>query len=103
MELRASIKQWIADHRHSGLFNKYFVAFLVFFVWLAFFDRHNLIVQYKLYSKVGELKREKDEYAKRLQDVEGEKAQLEAWPEQYAREKYYMHKPDEEVFIIRRK
>lgn len=103
MKLRASVQQWIADHRHSGLFNKYFVAFLVFAVWLAFFDRHNLIVQYKLTSKVKELHKEIDAYAHRLEDVEAEKSLMQAWPERYARERYFMHRPDEEVFVIKRK
>lgn len=103
MKLRASVQQWIANHRHSGIFNKYFVAFLVFAVWLAFFDRHNLIVQYKLASKVKELHREIDEYARKLEDVETERKLMREWPERYARERYFMHREDEEVFVIRRK
>ncbi len=103
MKLRASVQQWIADHRHSGLFNKYFVAFLVFFVWLAFFDRHNLIVQYKLYSRVKEMRSEQQDYSERIQAAQDQKALMEAWPERYARERYYMHRPDEEVYVIKRK
>jgi cell division protein FtsB len=79
------------------------VAFIVFIVWLAFFDRHNLIVQYKLLSKVKELEFEKQEYAQRLKDVIAEKEILQTQAERYARERYFMHKPDEEVFVIRRK
>jgi cell division protein FtsB len=103
MKLLASVKHWVAEHRHSGLFNKYFVAFMVFIVWLAFFDRHNLIVQYKLYSSVQELQQEKLDYADKLNDVLAEKHVLETQKERYARERYFMHKPDEEVFVIRRK
>lgn len=103
MKLLASLRQWIDDHRHSGLFNKYVVASIVFFVWLAFFDSHNLIVQYKLYNKVKQLDREKSEYATKLQEVLSEKHLLETHTEQYARERYLMHRPDEEVFVIRRK
>jgi cell division protein FtsB len=97
------MRHWIAEHRHSGLFNKYFVAFMVFIVWLSFFDRHNLIVQYKLYSKVIELEREKQDYARKLDDVLAERILLQSQPERYAREKYFMHKPDEEVFVVKRK
>lgn len=103
MKLLASVKHWVAEHRHSGLFNKYFVAFMVFMVWLTFFDRHNLIVQYKLYSKVQDLQIEKREYADKLNEVLAEKRILETQKERYARERYFMHKPDEEVFVIRRK
>ena len=103
MKLRTSVQQWIANHRHSGLFNKYFVAFLVFFVWLAFFDRHNLMVQYKLHSKVTELQKEIGDYAGRLVSVQAEKEMMEKWPERYARERYFMHRSDEEVFVIERK
>ena len=103
MRLLASVKHWVAEHRHSGIFNKYFVAFMVFIVWLAFFDRHNLIVQYKLYSKVRELQKEKEAYADKLSEVLVEKHILETQKERYARERHFMHKPDEEVFVIRRK
>ena len=103
MKLHASVRRWIADHRHSGLFNKYFVAFMVFGVWLAFFDRHNLIVQYKLFSKVKELEREKTEYAQKLEEVLKERQLMQTQPERYARERYFMHRPDEEVFVIKRK
>jgi hypothetical protein len=103
MKLYASVRQWIADHRQSGLFNRYFVAFVVFGVWLAFFDKHNLVVQYKLFSKVKELEREKLEYADKLEDVRKEKQLMIEHPERFARERYFMHKPDEEVFVIKRK
>ena len=103
MKLLASLKHWVAEHRHSGIFNKYFVAFMVFIVWLAFFDRHNLIVQYKLYSKVQELKQEKVDYVQKLEEVLAEKQIMETQAERYARERYFMHKPDEEVFVIKRK
>lgn len=103
MKLLASVRHWIDQHRHSGLFNKYFVAFLVFIIWLAFFDRHNLIVQYKLLSKVKELEREKFEYADKLEKVVAERQLMQSQSERYARERYFMHKPDEEVFVIKRK
>lgn len=103
MKLPASVRHWIAEHRHSGLFNKYVVASIVFGIWLAFFDRHNLVVQYKLVSKVNELEREKQEYASKLEDVTEERTMMQTQPERYARERYFMHKPDEEVFVIKRK
>lgn len=103
MKLHASVQRWIDQNRHSGLFNKYFVAFLVFIVWLAFFDRHNLIVQYKLLSKVTELEQEKAEYAERLEEVKAERELMQTQAERYARERYFMHKADEEVFVIKRK
>jgi cell division protein FtsB len=103
MKLLVALRHWVGQHRHSGIFNKYFVAFMVVMVWLAFFDRHNLIVQYKLLSKVKELEREKVEYADKLEDVLAEKQLLQTQAERYARERYFMHKPDEEVFVVRRK
>jgi hypothetical protein len=103
MKLRTSIQRWIAEHRHSGIFNKYFVAFMVFGVWLAFFDRHNLIVQYKLFSKVRQLEHEKTEYAHKLEDVLKERELMLTQPERYARERYFMHRPDEEVYVVKKK
>jgi hypothetical protein len=52
---------------------------------------------------VKELEREKTVYARKLEEVLKEKQIMQTQPERYARERYFMHKPDEEVFVIKRK
>ncbi len=98
-----AIREHIVRLHRLGWLNKYTVALTVFLVWLAFFDRHNLIVQYKLYRNVQGLTREIEQYHVKIEDVAREKVILETEPERYARERYFMHKPDEEVFVIERK
>ena len=88
--------------RKSKWFSRYTIAFSIFFVWMLFFDRHNVFVQYKLRSSLQQMERKVEAYADEIKSAEEEKYILEVYKEKYAREKYYMHKPDEEVFVIER-
>jgi hypothetical protein len=73
---------------------------MLFLVWLTFFDKNNLISQYKLDKKVENLEEQKLDYQNKLVELNTEKKELEKNKENYAREKYYLHKENEEVFII---
>jgi cell division protein FtsB len=81
---------------------KYFLSGLIFFFWVSFFDKHNLITQLKLSGTVHQLKKEKLEYLQKIEEAKKQKAYLENNLEKVAREKYFMKKPNEEVFIIQR-
>mgnify|MGYP000152860811 CR=1 FL=1 len=84
-------------------FNKYVLTVLLFLVWLLFFDKYNFFAQQKL--KASTVKLEND-YTKLLRNIEiakEEKKDLLSDQEKYGREKYYLHKNDEDVFIIENK
>jgi cell division protein DivIC len=81
---------------------KYFLSGFVFFVWICFFDKHNFITQYKLSRTINHLKSEKSTYIQKIEEAKQQKVYLENNLEKIAREKYFMKKPNEEVFIIQR-
>ena len=91
----------------SGIFksigNKFVIAFILFAVWIIFFDENSIVSHVKSKRQLNELKQQKEYYQKRiasdrqkLQDLNKGKAELE----KFAREQYQMSKPDEDVFII---
>ena len=68
-----------------------------------FFDKYNFFAQVKLKNSTQKLEQE---YANILEDVKNakiEKKDLEMNQEKYGREKYYLHKDDEDVFIIEKR
>jgi cell division protein DivIC len=80
--------------------NKYRLVLFVFLVWLAFFDKHDMYTQWKLQSFANKLQADKAYYLKQIDDINKDKVDLEANKEKYAREHFYMHKSDEDVFIM---
>ncbi|MDR2205872.1 MAG: septum formation initiator family protein [Flavobacteriaceae bacterium] len=83
--------------------NKYFITIFLFLVWMIFFDSTSFLVinelngdldkhekQLEYYKK--EYKKN-DDFYKKLMNNKNEK-------EKYARENYFMKKPNEEIFII---
>ena len=83
--------------------NKYVLTVLLFLVWMTFFDRNDLITQYKQRSELNQLKQDKGYY---LQEIQKNREMIEGLttnPEQlerFAREKYLMKKDNEDVFVI---
>ncbi len=82
-------------------FNKYGIVFITFAVWMTFFDSQNIFVQYSLSNRIENLEKEKLEFLVKFEKTEQEKNYIDNDIEKFAREKYYMHKENEEVFIIK--
>jgi cell division protein FtsB len=80
--------------------NRYFLALVIFVGWLIFFDKHDVLTQYKLQRTVNKLEQDKSYYADEIKKAEQKRLDLELNKEKYAREQYYMKKSNEEVFII---
>jgi cell division protein DivIC len=91
------------DKLPSPLKNIYIVAILVFSVWMIFFDKHSLITHIKLTQIINGIHRDMDNYRKEIQMIETEKALMDSGTERYVREKYFMSRENEDVFIIIRK
>ena len=83
--------------------NRYFLVLALFFAWMVFFDRHDLLTQWKLSKSVEQLEYRKSYFSEKIIEAKKNKKEIESNREKFAREKYYMHKKDEEVFIIQRK
>jgi cell division protein DivIC len=83
--------------------NFYFLASLSFIIWIAFLDGNDLISQIKLKSKLQSLEKEKIHYALQIEQVKKEREALFNNPillEKFARERYFMKKPTEDIFVI---
>lgn len=83
--------------------NKYFLSVAAFAVWMLFFDRNDMISQYEFRSQVDKLQEEKDFYTKETAQVKKDLNELSTnlnTAEKFAREKYFMKKDNEDVFVI---
>jgi hypothetical protein len=83
--------------------NKYSAVTVVFIIWVAFFDQHNIFTYQKLKGNIIRMEQEKEllneEIAKALKDKED----LKSNHEKFAREKHLMHLPGEEIILIEQK
>lgn len=82
--------------------NMYVIIFMVFAVWMLFFDGNSLLIHHELNSEMNDLENERDYYKKEIvKDKKGIKAlSTEEGLERLAREKYYMKRENEEIYII---
>jgi len=85
--------------------NKYFIAIVLFIIWILFFDNYNLIKQNRIKKDIKELEENKLFYTKEIkkdsiefQDLLNNKEKRE----KFAREKFLMKKENEDIYIIRR-
>nr|WP_158827349.1 septum formation initiator family protein [Mucilaginibacter sp. JXJ CY 39] len=83
--------------------NKFFLVTIAFVVWMLFFDKNDLYSQYEYKQQLNKLEQERDFYQKETAQVTKDLDELNSNPqklEKFAREKYLMKKPDEDVFVI---
>ncbi|HRH99953.1 MAG TPA: hypothetical protein PK006_02775 [Saprospiraceae bacterium] len=81
---------------------KIVLSVLIFLVYLAFFDKYNFTTQYKLRASVRKLESEKAKYLNLIVQAKKDKLDIEKNYEKFARERYLMSRPDEDVFIIQK-
>ncbi|MEM9361918.1 MAG: septum formation initiator family protein [Bacteroidota bacterium] len=84
------------------LTNMYVLVLTIFVIWMAFFDTNSLLIHLELRKEIKKLEKQK-EFLKG--EIEKDKEILEKFSdsselEKYAREKYYMKKENEEIFLI---
>lgn len=92
--------QAIKEQIPAPLRNKYFFVLALFFTWMIFFDRHDIITQWRLQRSVDKLESDRSFYSEKIEAAEQERLELDINDEKFAREQYYMKKSDEDVFII---
>jgi cell division protein FtsB len=80
--------------------NKYIFTAVVFVSWLFIFDKHNLFEQWRLNKSIDQLRNDKDNFTNKIIEVKREGELLKKNGEAIAREKYFMSKKGEDVFII---
>lgn len=70
---------------------------------MLFFDSEDLLTQYQLWRKRQKLQEEKVYYLAKIEEVKKDREELmthEELLEKFAREKYYMKKPTEDVYVV---
>ena len=90
-------KKWLNIYRNIFLFTSF-----IFIIWMLFFDANSWLIHRELNNEIKQLKSKKSFYSgeiksdneilKKFETIEG--------LEKYAREKYYMKKKNEDIFII---
>ena len=89
--------------RYPLLKNRYLLTFIIFLVWIMFFDSNNMISQFEERNELFKLKKEKRYYQKEIVNTQKDLTALltsNSHLEQYAREKYQMKKDNEEVWLV---
>ncbi len=83
--------------------SKYFIAAMVFLVWVSLFDENNLIERYQLIKELKQTEKDKKYYQHRIEEDAARLKELKTNDgnlEKFAREQYLMRKDNEDVFII---
>lgn len=83
--------------------NKYVITICMFLIWMVFFDKTSFLVINELNGEISKYEEQleyykteyekNDTFYKKLMNNKSEK-------EKYARENYFMKKPNEEIFIL---
>ena len=94
MKLLTQLPAWLR--------NKFFIAFAAFTVWMLFFDERDVFTMRHHRQELKQLQQSKKYYT---DQINKEKTELEnlksaATLEKYAREKYYMKRDNEDLFLI---
>jgi cell division protein DivIC len=100
------MKSFFRNRLLSILINKYTISLVVFSVWVVFFDQNNLIDRIKTRQRLNQLTSDTVFYQQKIREDREAIRLLKTNPqnlEKFAREKYRMKAPEEEVFVILKK
>ncbi|MCB0835052.1 MAG: septum formation initiator family protein [Bacteroidetes bacterium] len=103
MESSKNIINHISNKLLKFFTSRYFWVLLFAGVWMVFFDRYNLISQYKMKEQIKQLQKDEVHYQKSIEKLDFEADRLfndQEELEKFAREKYYMKKPGEDIYVI---
>ena len=93
----------VFDNKYLKPFkNIYLLVFILFAIWMLFFDAHSLLFHYELNEDIEALEYQKEHYKTEMAKDNKAIKELstEEGIERAARENYYMKKPNEDIFII---
>jgi cell division protein FtsB len=86
------------------ILNKYVVTLVGFFIFLIFFDNHNLISRWETSRKINSMEKEIKFYQSEIDKNKAKMNEMQTSDEsleKYAREQYHLKKDSEDVFIIK--
>ena len=84
------------------ILNKYVVTLVGFFIFLIFFDNHNLISRWETSRKINSMEKEIKFYQSEIDKNKAKMNEMQTSDEsleRYAREQYHLKKDSEDVFI----
>ena len=90
----------LLDKLPAPLKNKYVLTLMVFFFIIIFVNRITPLTQLSLQNTKKDRIKKKEYYEGKLEEVKNDKIDNVKNVEKFAREKYYMKKKNEDVFII---
>jgi cell division protein DivIC len=93
----------ILTHLPSWLKNKFFIAFAAFATWMLFFDERDVFTMRHHRQELRTLQQSKKYYSDQIRKEQIQLEGLKNNPsilEKYAREKYYMKRDNEELFLV---
>ncbi|ADX68502.1 FtsB family cell division protein [Weeksella virosa] len=97
-EAEKTNKKW-----YSFLLNKYLIVSAVFIVWMIFLDQNSVLVHLQRSKEIKTLEEDEQYYlgklkeeSERLNDLKNNPAELE----RIAREKHFLKRNNEDIFII---
>ncbi|MCU0450252.1 MAG: septum formation initiator family protein [Bernardetiaceae bacterium] len=97
--MNTNLRKW------AGKLNNFYVIFAAsFLVWMAFFDSNNFYSQYLHRQKIEKLSQDAAFYEQGIGQLKAEQKAMRENPkllEKFAREKYRMKRPGEDVYIIK--
>jgi cell division protein DivIC len=88
----------------SILTNKYLLTAIAFVVWMLFFDRNDFFAQSEKKAELSSLEKSKAFFTSEIEKERLFSEELRSNPaaiEKLAREKYFMKRDNEELFIVR--
>ncbi|MBZ9786518.1 septum formation initiator family protein [Psychroflexus sp. CAK57W] len=82
--------------------NKYVLVLTVFVVWMLFLDSNSWLIHRELNQEIKEIKADKTYYQEEIQKDKQVLNELDdsIEIERFARETYFMKRPDEDIYII---
>jgi len=83
--------------------NFYVLVGASFLVWMLFFDSNDFITRYRLTRELRDLQAQRSYYQEMIEEVHQDREELMSNPallEKFARERYLMKKPTEDVYVL---
>jgi len=94
-------------NKFSALFkiasNKYLLSVVIFVIWISFFDRNDLFTQWDRKQELKKLETSAAFYENEIVTTKKDLTDLTNNPatlEKFAREKFYLKRQNEEIFIV---
>ncbi len=97
------LTSFLQSRLYRILRNKYVLTLLVAGIWMLFLDKYSMDSQASMYQDLQKLEKDKAYYQAGVAETDYKIAQMKTdlqETERYARENYWLKKPNEDIFII---